>query len=186
MSKQTSVEWLLKELYTKMNLSGNGRVLDEILEEAKEMHKQEIIDAYDQDLYGGLYGKSKYNHGKEYYQQTYQSVDTNEMIDHIGDVNEMVDVTKQNDVREDDVEKLAEEYAFKTYHELEDAKWFTPLNLGFRAGYNKAKENTYTEEQVREAIEMARETKDPYFTEGYKRITKYTNSEIIQSLKQSK
>ena len=41
----TSIEWLIKELYTEMNLSGDGRVLDEILEEAKEMHKQEIIDA---------------------------------------------------------------------------------------------------------------------------------------------
>jgi len=43
----TSIEWLIKELYTEMNLSGDGRVLDEILEEAKEMHKQEIIDARD-------------------------------------------------------------------------------------------------------------------------------------------
>ena len=42
----TSIEWLIKELYTEMNMSGDGRVLDEILEEAKEMHKQEIIDAY--------------------------------------------------------------------------------------------------------------------------------------------
>lgn len=39
--KQTSIEWLLKELYTEMNMSGDGRVLDEILEEAKEMHKAE-------------------------------------------------------------------------------------------------------------------------------------------------
>ena len=37
----TSIEWLMKELYTEMNLSGDGRVLDEILEEAKEMHKAE-------------------------------------------------------------------------------------------------------------------------------------------------
>ena len=42
----TSIEWLLNELYTEMNLSGNGRVLDEILEEAKEMHKQEIINTF--------------------------------------------------------------------------------------------------------------------------------------------
>lgn len=37
----TSIEWLTKELYTEMNMSGDGRVLDEILEEAKEMHKAE-------------------------------------------------------------------------------------------------------------------------------------------------
>jgi adenine deaminase len=44
----TSIEWLIKELYTEMNMSGDGRVLDEILEEAKEMHKQEIIKAFDE------------------------------------------------------------------------------------------------------------------------------------------
>jgi len=38
----TSIEWLIKELYTEMNMSGDGRVLDEILEQAKEMHKQEM------------------------------------------------------------------------------------------------------------------------------------------------
>ena len=39
----TSIEWLIKELYTEMNMSGDGRVLDEILEQAKEMHKRETI-----------------------------------------------------------------------------------------------------------------------------------------------
>ena len=36
----------MKELYTKMNLSGNGRVLDEILDEAKEMHNKEMKEMY--------------------------------------------------------------------------------------------------------------------------------------------
>jgi len=31
------------------------------------------------------------------------------------------------------------------------------LNVGFRAGCNKAKETLYTEEQVKEAIQLARE-----------------------------
>ena len=31
----------MEELYSKMDMSGNGRVLDEILEQAKEMHKEE-------------------------------------------------------------------------------------------------------------------------------------------------
>lgn len=46
----TSIEWLIKELYTEMNMSGDGRVLDEILEEAKEIHKQEIINAFKSGL----------------------------------------------------------------------------------------------------------------------------------------
>ena len=36
-----SIEWLIKELYIEMNMKGDGRVLDEILKEAKEMHKKD-------------------------------------------------------------------------------------------------------------------------------------------------
>lgn len=54
--------------------------------------------------------------------------------------------------QEDDVEKVSEEEAFTLYHQLEDASWFTPLNIGFRKGYNKAKERyKYTEEDMRKA-----------------------------------
>jgi len=66
------------------------------------------------------------------------------LINHIPDVGKKV---------EDDVVKLAEEYAFKVYHAFEDATWFRPLNLGYYAGYKKAKETLYTEEQVRKAYE---------------------------------
>lgn len=96
--------------------------------------------------------------------------DTNKMIDHIGEANEMV---------EDDVVKLAEEYAIKVYHAFEDATWFRPLNLGYYAGYTKAKETLYTEEQVIDAIYMAREIYKHY-------LYMYTEKEIIQSLKQAK
>ena len=86
---------------------------------------------------------------------------------------------------EDDVEKLAEQYA-KNHGMMSYV--FPDKYDGFIAGYNKAKENTYTEEQVREAIEIARD--------GI-RITRinewetekefdYTSEEIIQSLKQPK
>jgi len=64
----TSIEWLMKELYTEMNLSGDGRVLDEILEEAKEMHKQEIIDAWDM----GRFNIDEVGLGEEYYQETFK------------------------------------------------------------------------------------------------------------------
>lgn len=49
--KQTSIEWLAKEL----ELYGDPQYceikwneLDELIEQAKEMHKQEIIDAFDE------------------------------------------------------------------------------------------------------------------------------------------
>ena len=91
--------------------------------------------------------------------------------------------TFKNDVREDDVEKLAEESAeylqsllnaasinlYGQGHILDAAKKM------YKSGYNKAKENTYTEEQVREAIGMAKDFRYDIDT-----------NEIIQSLKQSK
>jgi hypothetical protein len=100
--------------------------------------------------------------------------ETNKMIDHVPDVGKMVE----------QIEKLAE------LNGSPDSSGFYDYKEGFvdgyLEGYNNPKETLFTEEQVREAIEMAREIKDSYFTEGYKRITKYTSFEIIQSLKQSK
>jgi len=118
-----------------------------------------------------------FNDGKgfTYAKLIHHPVDTNEMIDHIGEVNEMVDhVPDVGKMVEDDVVKLAEEYAIKVYHAFEDATWFRPLNLGYYAGYTKAKESLFTEEQVRDAIRIATTT-DPK-SEDY----------IIKSLKQSK
>ena len=76
-----------------------------------------------------------------------------------------------------DVEKLANEYASKA-SEI-DAPYANGLFYGFNAGYNKAKETLYTEEQVREAIDMARSQS------GYASY-EYKENEIIQSLKQPK
>jgi len=73
----TSIEWLIKELYTEMNMSGDGRVLDEILEEAKEMHKQEIIDAWKDGAYGGGQFTTTFDNGEQYYNETYGGQDDN-------------------------------------------------------------------------------------------------------------
>jgi len=116
--------------------------------------------------------------GLTYAKLIHHPVDTNEMIDHIGEANEMVNhVPDVGKMVEDDVVKLAEEYAIKVYHAFEDATWFRPLNLGYYAGYNKAKETLYTEEQVRDAIDRARNYYDGWVE---------TENEIIQSLKQPK
>jgi hypothetical protein len=54
----------------------------------------------------------------------------------------------------------------------------------FIYGYNKAKETLYTEEQVREAINLARvKTDKEYYA---KPMLRYSPDEIIQSLKQPK
>ena len=64
-NKQSSIEWL-QEQY---NL-GNGferHLTESDFEEAKAMHKQEIIDAY----YGELYYESTSN-GEHYYKETFK------------------------------------------------------------------------------------------------------------------
>jgi hypothetical protein len=104
-----------------------------------EMIQQTRVD---EDLYKEAVDKVKLRKPRLMPIETHP-VDTNKMIDHIGEVNEMV---------EDDVVKLAEEYAIKVYHAFEDATWFRPLNLGYYAGYTKAKETLYTEEQVKELL----------------------------------
>ena len=70
------------------------------------------------------------------------------MIDakHICSLLDKVDVPQQNDVREDDVEKLLSEMG-----EPDDA-FQQSYKVGFEEGYNKCKENTYTEEQLDKAI----------------------------------
>jgi hypothetical protein len=83
------------------------------------------------------------------------------------------------DVREDDVEKLAEEHlthwrALNNIH-LSNVIHAERCKNDFKAGYNKAKENTYTEEQVRQAIGIAKDFRYDMDT-----------NEIIQSIKQPK
>jgi hypothetical protein len=52
MKKQTAVEWLIKKLY-EYEQSGNSLTFAQmkpLLEQAKEMEKQQIIDAYNQEI----------------------------------------------------------------------------------------------------------------------------------------
>ena len=105
------------------------------------------------------------------------SVYANEMIDHIGKVNEMVEDDVWKAGLEDELNKLP-----YTKH-LDDGQYndgvLTGFEFGATWGYNKAKETLYTEEQVREAIDMARELS------GYASY-EFKENEIIQSLKQPK
>lgn len=45
--------------------------LFELLEEAKEMEKEQIIKSYNEDLYGGLSNHKKFDDGENYYNETY-------------------------------------------------------------------------------------------------------------------
>jgi hypothetical protein len=64
MSEQTAVEWLVE------TLEDNGISLDlasEIIEEAKELEKQQIEDAWN-----SAYGGDSNHEGEQYYKETYQ------------------------------------------------------------------------------------------------------------------
>lgn len=65
MQKQTAVEWLYKKLWKEFNFSFSNN----ILEEAKKMEKQQIIDAYH---INPLETKWK-NIGEQYYNETFKS-----------------------------------------------------------------------------------------------------------------
>ena len=50
MENESAVEWFSKELYEKFEMKGDGKVFDELLEQAKEMEenqkKQLVIGTY--------------------------------------------------------------------------------------------------------------------------------------------
>jgi hypothetical protein len=67
--KQTSIEWFVEQL--EKHLLSQDVVLQlkntESFEQAKEMHKKEIIDAYFEGAYGG-----DNISGEQYYQETFK------------------------------------------------------------------------------------------------------------------
>ena len=89
----TSIEWFATQLYEKIEMKGNGNVIDDLLQQAKEMHKQEIIDAWDKGLDNFLEtNESNIMSAEQYYQEAFVSkgsderiVDTNKTITEISD-----------------------------------------------------------------------------------------------------
>jgi hypothetical protein len=79
--KQTAVEWLYYELWKQTNFS----LLNNILEQSKEMEKQQIIDAYCDGFYisaegfNGEYGLKNIENiseeieAEQYYKETYDN-----------------------------------------------------------------------------------------------------------------
>ena len=63
--KQSAVEWLVDEL-----LSGK-LLIPSLIEEAKEMEKQQIIDAYDKSYMDRYYYNGK--NGVQYYNKTFKN-----------------------------------------------------------------------------------------------------------------
>jgi len=71
MEKQTAVEWLFIKLYETIEMKGDGKVMDALLKEAKEMEKQQIIDAANTLLYTGPGPGDMW--AEQYYNRTYKN-----------------------------------------------------------------------------------------------------------------
>jgi uncharacterized protein (DUF2342 family) len=69
--KQTAVEWLLQKLFETNNNTNDVKKIDSksIIEQAKEMEKQQIIDAYDDGNYA--YGMG-IKEPEQYYNETFK------------------------------------------------------------------------------------------------------------------
>jgi hypothetical protein len=62
--KETAIQWLLEELDNGCHLT------DELINKAKKMEKQQIMDANTIGVNQGLYG---YKNAEEYYNTTYKN-----------------------------------------------------------------------------------------------------------------
>ena len=110
----TSIEWLIKELRMEM---GCGKdlcksyqgVYEEIINEAKEMHKQEM--------------KEMYLKGIENYDPTFKRKDDTLNDYHIVDTNEMVEFPQQ-EISDDEIHKAATNYSALYYEFRAGAKWY--------------------------------------------------------------
>ena len=117
-------------------------------------------------------------------------------------LDEVVELPQQNDVREDDVEKLAEEFISNVgVFTSKTSGLQTYLKEDFKEGLIrfhkqmefKAKENTYTEEQIIDLINKTTDfeiqiiaQQEAIFAPSFVRGVEWFKEKIIQSLKQPK
>ena len=76
-NKMTAVEWFNQQLVDRQNGNGDSRSRDEIFEQAKEMEKEQIVEAFFQgvdresDGHGAMYLSIK--DAEQYYNETFKS-----------------------------------------------------------------------------------------------------------------
>ena len=74
MENITAVQWLKTEIEKYGDpeyLVIRWTDLDELINHVKQMEKEQIIKAYNQELYGGLSGGKKFDDGEQYYNETF-------------------------------------------------------------------------------------------------------------------
>jgi hypothetical protein len=97
----TSIEWLIEQ-FKDYDFLLSLHQFD--IEQAKEMHKQEIIDAYETSHISMMTSE-------QYYQETFVSKGNDETLKdyHIVESNEMVELPQQ-EISDEEIEKAAREY----------------------------------------------------------------------------
>ena len=76
-SNLTAVEWLLEQIVVRRNGLDNSIPLKELFEQAKEMEKQQIIDAYGEGKTNGMdishpLSLTKEISAEQYYNETFK------------------------------------------------------------------------------------------------------------------
>jgi hypothetical protein len=70
--QQTAVEWLANELYEKFEMKGDGALFNDLLNQAKEIFEQQIIDArVNAPLLNTEYKSDYVIEAEQYYSQTF-------------------------------------------------------------------------------------------------------------------
>ena len=67
-NKQSSVELFAITLYEKGFLQGKGNEIDDLLEQAETIHKEEIEEAWN-----SAYGGDSFHDGEDYYNETFNT-----------------------------------------------------------------------------------------------------------------
>jgi hypothetical protein len=173
----TSIEWLIEEMLSKGFFKESVTLtnIDHLQYKAEEMHKQEIIDAWN-----SAGGGDAYHQGKDYYQETFVSKGNG---DHISDIRKMV----EDDVAPIDwlINQLENHIVLSAHNKLGTNRT-GDYRIGLRKAIDfchqakemEAKETLYTEEQVREVIRNCFKSNSLGFL--------ITEDDMIRTIKQPK
>jgi uncharacterized protein YktA (UPF0223 family) len=177
---KTEQGWVVEYLKERFMTWGKGNPVGLTFEKIElPLHPEDSLyclnDDVGQEIEFEIITVSKYADIDKHYAKLIPSKEQQKQL-----ITEIMDLDAKDGLYDtvNDVEKLAKERtdAFvSNYNTYKEIRQFAHAK-GFIDGFNKAKQTLYTEEQVREAMSMARKLSG----------IAYTNDEIIQSLKQPK
>jgi hypothetical protein len=123
----TSIEWLIEQLENP-HLFKNIK-WEDVKIQAKQMHKQEIIDAYEQgsdDEIVAYDGTRKYKHGLEYYTYTFVSKGSDDTpMERKLLKSGFVDVVPKQEISDEEIEVMLFHHSNEYAYGFKDAiKWY--------------------------------------------------------------